>query len=199
MHHRLTRIAGIVALACVLLAAPAAAFEPGDNDAFYLGFGSANIELKDSDELLSGGNAFGGVRLGLFWTVFFELGYGAVDYSDTVVDPGINGGQPVSIDFRTTGAHYGLGLLVPIRNTRLGVKAQRSPNNRWAEEIKDADSGLTLSNVSGDIDFDSYYVFAQFGETGIFELGVRRDRIRSTDSVLDNSFGPYLAFNIPLN
>ncbi len=161
----------------------------------YLGAGSSNIELRDSDELLSGSNVFGGVRLGLFLTVFLELGYAAISYSDQVDQAGLQ----KEIEVRTTGPHVGLGLLIPIRKVQLGIKAQRSPNNRWSQEITDVATGATDSNISGDIDYDSYFAFVRMGEAGVFELGVRRDQIRSTDSILTNSFGPYLAFNIPLN
>jgi hypothetical protein len=186
----------LTVLLAVLMAAPAPAraFEAKDSDAFFLGGGSSNIEVRDSDDLLSGSNAFGGVRLGLFWTVFVELGYGMVGYNDTVVINGVS----KSVDFRTTGANFGAGFIIPIRAVRLGLRGVRSPNNRWSEVIKDAITGATDSNISGKIDFDSYFVFTQFGQTGWFEVGVRRDRIKSSTSVLENSFGPYLAFNIPL-
>ena len=177
-----------------LLPLPALAFEPAENDDFYLGFGSANIELRESNELLSGENVFGGIRIGLFWTVFLELGYGAVTYSDSV----LVGTEQRTIDFRTTGPHGGLGFLIPIRAILLGFKAQRSVNNRWAEEITRTLDGTTISNVSGRIDYISYYVFTRFGDKGWFEVGVRRDQIKNTDSVLSNSFGPYLAVNFSI-
>ena len=187
-------LATVLIMAATLASRQVQAFEAADNDAFYLGLGSANIEIRNSDDLLSGSNLFGGVRLGLFSTFFWELGYGTVGYADTVEI----GGVLQDVDVRTTGAHVGFGLLIPIRNVRLGTKIQRSPNNKWVEEIKDSSTGVTNSNISGDIDFDSYYVFVQFGETGGFEVGVRRDRIDSFDTVLENSFGPYLTVNISL-
>ena len=174
---------------------PALAFEPAENDDFYLGLGSANIELRENNELLSGENVFGGLRIGLFWTVFLELGYGAVTYSDSV----LVGTEQRTIDFRTTGPHGGLGFLIPIRAILLGVKAQRSVNNRWSEEITRTLDATTISRVSGRIDYISYYVFTRFGDKGWFEAGVRRDQIKNTDSVLSNSFGPYLAVNISID
>ena len=191
------RLATWMAVGLVLawvLPLPALAFEPAENDDFYLGFGSANIELRENNELLSGDNVFGGIRIGLFWTVFLELGYGAVTYSDSV----LVGTEQRTIDFRTTGPHGGLGFLIPIRAILLGFKAQRSVNNRWAEEITRTLDGTTISNVSGRIDYISYYVFTRFGDKGWFEVGVRRDQIKNTDSVLSNSFGPYLAVNFSI-
>lgn len=191
------RLATWMAVGLVLawvLPLPALAFEPAENDDFYLGVGSANIELRENNELLSGDNVFGGLRIGLFWTVFLELGYGAVTYSDSV----LVGTEQRTINFRTTGPHGGLGFLIPIRAILLGVKAQRSVNNRWAEEITRTLDGTTISNVSGRIDYISYYVFARLGDKGLFEVGVRRDQIKSTDSVLSNAFGPYLAVNISI-
>lgn len=173
----------------------APAFEPEENDAFYIGFGLSNIEVSDSDGLLSGSNVLGGVRVGLFSTIFFELGYGAISFDDRVEIAGVL----QNIEFRTTGPHFGLGFLLPIRAILLGAKYHRSVNNRWSEEVIDATSGATISRISGDISFDSYFVFTRFGEGGWFEVGVRRDQIRETDSVLTNSFGPYLMFNIGLN
>ena len=99
-----------------------------------------------------------------------------------------------NIDFRTTGVNYGVGLVIPIREMRLGARYQRNPNNKWAEEITDVDSGTTDSNVSGDIDFDTATVFGQFMDGGL-EVGVRRDIIRETDSVLEDSFGVYVMIN----
>ncbi len=196
-------VSGIGVAAALLLAAlltmlpgrPALAYEAKDSDAFFLEFGDANIEVRNSPELLSGDSLRGGLRLGLFWTFFLELGYGRVHYSDTVPISGVK----TDIDFRTTGANYGLGLMIPIRKVRLGLKYVRSPNNRWSEVQKDNVTGTQLSAIKGNINFDSEYVFTQFGEKNWFEIGVRRDLIRNTTSVLENSFGPYIAFNIPLS
>ena len=102
------------------------------------------------------------------------------------------------MNFRTTGPHYGAGLIIPIRAVQLGMKMQRSVNNKWSEEIKDQATGTTVSNVSGDITFDSYFAFTRIGEEGSFEIGVRRDLIKETNSVVANSFGVYLAWNISL-
>ena len=188
------------ALLVLAMASPAAAFEAADNDDFYLGFGSSNIEVKDSEGLLSGSNVLGGVRFGLFWTVFAELGYGAIRYNDKVRNS-LTGNDTI-VDFRTTGAHFGLGFLIPIRAINIGWKFQRSPNNRWNEEINEVTpigDPVSTTRKSGEIDFDSYFAFARFGESGWFEVGARRDLIKSTDSILTNSFGPYLMFNITLN
>jgi len=77
-------IGGVVIAAALLLGAlparPALAFEAKDSDAFFFEFGSANIEVRNSTELLSGDSVRDGLRLGLFWTFFLELGYGAVRY-----------------------------------------------------------------------------------------------------------------------
>lgn len=193
IRHFLATAAAVLAL-WALSAGSAAAFEPADNDAFFLGAGSSNVEVRDSTDLLSGSNVFGGVRLGLFWTVFVELGYGAVTYGDTVTVAGVD----QSISFRTTGANFGLGLILPIRNVRLSAKYLRNPNNRWVEEATDPVTGTTLYRNSGGIDFDTYDVAVQFGNSGAFEVGVRRDLIRDTDSAVTNSFGPYVAVNISL-
>ena len=53
------------------------------------------------------------------------------------------------------------------------------------------DTGNGIARISGDIDFDSYFLFTRLGEKGLFEIGVRRDRIKTTDSVLTYSFDPY--------
>ena len=141
--------------------------------------------------MLSGAALWGGIRIGLLSFVFVEFGFGTVQYSDTV---DVMGTQQ-RIDFRTTGANFGIGLLVPIRELRLGARFQRHPNNRWAEEIKDTNTGSTISNRSGDINYDSITVFGQFIE-GKLEVGMRRDIIRETDSILENSFGVYVMWNI---
>ncbi len=187
---------GALALA-ILCSIPAVspAFEPEENDAFYIGFGLSNIEVSDSEGLLSGENILGGVRVGLFSTIFFELGYGAITFDDRVNVAGVS----QNIEFRTTGPHFGLGFLLPIRAILLGAKYHRSVNNKWSEEVTLDDGTLARPRISGDISFDSYFVFTRFGEGGWFEVGVRRDQIRETDSVLTNSFGPYLMFNIGLN
>jgi hypothetical protein len=185
-----------VALGALLLVSlpmgVALAYDAADSDAFFLELGHANIELRDSTELISGSSVRGGVRIGLFWTVFAELGYGAVTYNDEATVLGVK----ENIDFRTTGANLGLGFLIPIRNLRIGFKAERSPNNRWSEIITDTQTQTQLSAMKGNINFDSYQAFVLIGR--YFELGARRDQIRSTSSVLTNSFGPYLALNIPL-
>ena len=180
--------------AWIALVTPALAYEAADSDAFFLGAGSSNVEVQGSTDLLSGSNVFGGVRLGLFWTVFVELGYSSVAYFDRASV----GGVAQNISFRTTGANAGLGLILPIRNVRLGAKYLRNPRNRWVEEITDPVTGTVAARISGDIDFDTYNVFVLFGETGAFEVGVRRDLIRETTASVSNSFGPYLAWNISL-
>jgi hypothetical protein len=202
MVDGMKRILSLLCAALLVLgtAMSAAAFDVADNDDFYLGLGSSNIEVKDSEGLLSGSNALGGVRFGLFWTFFAELGYGAIRYNDKVRDSLT--GNDIFINFRTTGAHYGVGFLIPIRAINIGWKFQRSPNNRWNEEVNEVTPvGDPVSNLrkSGKIDFDSYFAFARFGESGWFEVGARRDLIKSTDSLLTNSFGPYLMFNLTLN
>ena len=170
------------------------AAEAADHDAFFLALGSANITVRDSNSLLSGEAFWGGFRIGLLSFAFVELGYGTVRYSDTVDVAG----SVKRIEFRTTGANYGLGIIVPIRKLRIGARYQRHPNNRWAEEVIDQTSGTTESNISGDIDYDSVSVFGQFFE-GKLEAGTRRDIIRNSDSQLENSFGVYLMWNIQLD
>lgn len=192
-----TRICILLALAALLLGAvprSARAVEAADHDAFFLALGTANISVRNSDALLSGNAFWGGFRLGLLSFLFFELGFGNVTYSDTV---DVNG-SPKQIEFRTTGANYGMGILVPIRNLRLGARFQRHANNKWSEEVTDVNTNTTDSNVSGDIDFDTVTVFGQFLE-GRLEAGMRRDIIRETDSQLESSFGVYLMWNFLLN
>lgn len=189
----------ILALAFFLLSATlfpsaAMAFEAADNDAFYLGAGTSNIETNNSNELLDGSNFLGGIRIGLFWTLFIELGYGNIAYLDTRDV----GGVTEEVYFSTTGPHGGAGLIIPIRAIQLGAKYQRSINNKWSEKRTDQSTGTTISNISGDISFDSYFVFTRMGETGAFEIGARRDLIRDTDSVVSNSFGVYIMWNISL-
>lgn len=187
------RILTSVALALTLVAVSAdraRAIEAADHDAFFLALGTANITVKNSPALLQGSTLFGGVRFGLISIFFLELGYGTVRYSDTV---DVNGSVK-KFDFRTTGANYGIGLLIPIRNLRIGARFQRHPNNKWSEEITDESTGATDSNISGDIDYESVSVFGQFLESRL-EAGVRQDTIRSTDSELEDSFGIYLMWN----
>ena len=173
----------------------AAAFEPADNDDFYISLGSSNIEVRDSGDLLSGANFSGGLRIGLFSTFFLEFGWGNISYSDQVVVNGVT----EAIDFTTLGPHLGLGFLIPIRSFQIGVRVQASRGNKWTEERTDVNTGSNIDRISGDIDFDSYYLFTRMGEKGGFEIGVRRDRIKTTNSVLTNSFGPYIMLNISLN
>ncbi len=184
---------GVLAAGLVLAAATPTAWgmEAKDHDAFYLAAGTANITVQNSDSLLSGSTLWGGFRLGVFSALFVELGYGTVRYGDTVTIDGV----AKNIDFRTTGVNYGVGLVIPIRGMLLGARYQRNPSNKWAEEITDADSGTTDSNVSGDIDFDTVTVFGQFADGGL-EVGMRRDTIRETDSVLEDSFGVYVMVNL---
>ncbi len=196
------RICALLALSVLMLGTlpgRAAAIEAEDHDAFFLALGTANISVRDSDALLSGSAFWGGIRIGLLSFLFVELGFGTVRYSDTVdrTDPVTMTTTQQNIKFRTTGANFGLGLVVPIRNLRLGARFQRHPNNRWAEDITDANTGSTISNRSGKINFDSITVFGQFIE-GKLEVGMRRDIIRETDSVLENSFGVYLMWNIKI-
>ena len=101
-----------------------------------------------SASVISGTNTLGGVRIGLFSTVFIELGYGTVGYVDRVNIDGVK----KDVEFRTTGPHAGLGLLIPIRNIRLGAKFHTSPGNKWSEEVTDSDTGVTDSRTSGDIE-----------------------------------------------
>lgn len=188
-----TRICILLALAALLLgAAPrsARAIEAGDLDAFFLALGTANISVRNSDALLSGSTLWGGFRLGLLSFVFLELGFGTVQYSDTVDVNGVT----ENFDFRTTGANYGMGILIPIRNLRLGARFQRHVNNKWSEKRTNADTGATISDISGDIDYDTQSVFGQFLE-GRLEVGMRQDIIRETDSALESSFGVYLMWN----
>ena len=190
------RVAAILALTislATIFSHRAQAAEAADHDAFFLAAGSANVTVKESNALLSGSAIWGGFRIGLLSFVFVELGYGTVGYSDTVDVAG----SVKRIEFRTTGANYGLGIVVPIRKLRMGARFQRHPNNRWAEEVTDQTTGTTESNISGDIDYDSVSVFGQFF-AGKLEAGVRRDIIRDTDSQLENSFGVYLMWNIQL-
>lgn len=165
-----------------------------ENDDFYLGFGSSNIEVKGGD-LISGENYFGGVGIGLFWNLFFDFGYGAVTYSETTDV----GGSTKDIDFRTTGGHYGIGFILPIHNMRLGGKYHVNPNNRWSEEVSEQSSGVVISRISGKISYNTYKIFARFGDSGVYEIGVRRDQINETNSILTNSFGPYFVYNIGLD
>lgn len=187
------KILAALALMLMLAAIPAnraRAIESADHDAFFLAIGTANITVADSPALLSGGVVFGGIRFGLLSIFFAELGYGSVTYSDTVDV----GGSAKEIRFRTTGPNYGLGILIPIRELRVGARYQRHPSNKWAEEITDVNTGTTDSNISGDIDFESQYVFGQFFE-GKFEVGIRQDTIRQSDSALQDSFGVYFMWN----
>ena len=50
------------------------ALDANEHDSFYLGLNLANVEVKDNPAILSGGNAIGGVKKGLFWILFAELG-----------------------------------------------------------------------------------------------------------------------------
>ncbi len=186
--------AAILLPSATLFPSAVMAFEAADNDAFYLGLGTSNIETNNSDDLLSGSNMLGGIRIGLFWTFFLEIGWGNIAYFDTQNV----GGVTEEVLFSTTGPHLGAGLIIPIRAIQLGAKYQRSVNNRWSEERKDQLTGTTISNISGDISFDSYFVFTRMGETGAFEIGARRDLIRDTDSIVANSFGVYIMWNISL-
>lgn len=192
-----TRVLSVAALAFFLLAvssSKARAIESADHDAFFLAIGTANITVRDSTALISGNTLFGGIRFGLLSFFFIELGYGTVGYSDTVE---INGSVK-EIEFRTTGPNYGLGLVIPIRKLRIGARFQRHIGNKWSEEIVDRDTGVTESNISGDIDFESESVFGQFFD-GKLEVGIRQDTIRSTDSVLEDSFGIYVMWNMKTN
>ncbi len=173
----------------------ASAFEPSENDDFYLSMGSSNIEVRDSDDLLSGTNVSAGLRIGLFSTFFIEFGWGNIAYSDQVTVNGVT----EAIDFTTIGPHIGLGFLIPIRSFQIGARAQAARGNKWTEERTDVATGTNIDRKSGDINFDTYFLFTRLGEKGLFEIGVRRDRIRTTNSVLTNSFGPYIMLNISLD
>ncbi|MCZ6474588.1 MAG: hypothetical protein O7A08_05930 [SAR324 cluster bacterium] len=190
MRLRIGAALTFAALLLALSAGHAAALEAKDHDAFFLAFGTANITVRNSDALLSGSTAWGGFRLGLLSFLFAEVGFGAVEYEDAVDV----GGQVQQIKFRTTGVNYGLGIVVPVRALRMGIRFTRSSNNRWAEDTSDATTGATITNKSGRIDYDSLMVFGQVFE-GNLEIGLRRDFIRETDSELLNSFGVYFMLN----
>lgn len=188
------RLFGVLALMLLLVALstrPARAIESADHDAFFIALGTANITVENSDALLQGNTVIGGIRFGLLSFFFLELGYGTVGYSDTVDINGVT----KRFSFRTTGPNYGMGLVIPIRKLRVGARYQRHPNNKWSEEIIDDTTGVTDSNISGDIDFESESVFGQFLD-GRLEVGVRQDTIRSSDSALQDSFGVYVMWNI---
>ena len=97
-----------------------------------------------------------------------------------------------------TGPHLGSGIVFPVREFIIGVKFQKSINNKWAEQVTKTDAAGTeteTSDIAGDISFDSYFIFTQFLERAI-EVGIRRDAILDTESVVSNSFGVYLMLNI---
>ena len=183
----------LVFLVTMLWNHPALAIEAADHDAFFLSGGTANITVKNSDDLISGTTLAGGYRLGLFSILFIEVGYGNVAYAKTVNIDGVL----KDVSFRTTGANAGAGFVLPIRKTRLGFKYVRNPKNKWVEEVVDQETNVSESNISGDIDFTTRMLFGQFQE-GIFEIGIRQDEIRETDSVLDTSMGVYAMINIKL-
>ena len=196
-HTRMrTFLCSILMGMLTLLASPAQGFEAKDNDQFFISYGSSNIEVKGGSDLISGSNFHGGVRVGIFWTFFFELGYGAIEFRDSYKDPGT--GAMKDLYFRTTGGNYGFGTLIPIRNLRLGMVASRHAGHRWAQIVTDQTTGAQDSRVAGRIDFNSVRTFVRFGQLGSYEVGVRREIIRKTDSVVSNSFGPYLGWNINL-
>ncbi len=184
-----------IMMSCVIFISPfnIFAFEAGDNDAFYLAAGSSNIEVKEGNQLLEGGNVFGGIRLGVFSWLFVEGGYGAITYEDTYSD----GTDSFTASFRTTGPHLGVGIVIPIREFIIGVKAQSSHSNKWSETVVKTDNLGTETEISGqagDISFDSYFIFSQFLERS-FEVGIRRDAISENDSIVTNSFGVYFMAN----
>ena len=189
--HILATLSVAFYLLAVFAITPALALEAGDHDAFYIGGGSANLETTNG-EILSGSNAMGGVRIGLFSGFFMELGYGSFGYRDTIDQAGL----PKDITTQAFGPHYGGGFVFQVRKLRLGMRMTQSFNNRWTEEIKDKTAGTIDSRQSGRIDYDSYYGFTQFGENGTWEIGIRRDMIRENTSIITNSFGPYIMFNI---
>ncbi|MDH5752680.1 MAG: hypothetical protein OEZ59_09725 [Deltaproteobacteria bacterium] len=198
MWNRLTRAAVALAFWALLLALPAGssalAYDAGESDAFYIGGGSSNIEMKTTDDIISGQNILGGVRIGLFWTFFLDFGYGAIQYWDKVDISGVK----YDLSFRTTGAHYGIGTIIPVRKMRLGVKALQSPNNRWEQELVEPISGAKTVK-SGSLTFLSTFAFVQFTyQGGSWELGARRDLINDEQIEVSNSFGPYLALNIQM-
>lgn len=179
----------------LILTSSAQALEVGDLDAFFLGFGTSNIEVKDNTELLDGQHVGGGLRLGIFSWLFIEGGYGAISYSGSFQDSTSDSSPEVEkeLSFRTTGPNLGLGFVFSVRNFVLGAKISKSINNKWIEEV--SIDGSKETNTSGDINFDSYFIFAQFLEQS-FEVGIRRDAIEENDSLLENSFGVYLQLNI---
>ena len=185
---------GMLALCCALLAlGPASllALEAADHDAFFIGGGSSNVEVKGSNALLDGTNIAGGVRIGLFSIFFAELGYGTIGYFNTVN----LAGTPTRVSYRTTGPNYGGGIAFSIRQMRLGVRMNQSFNNRWQQRRVDDNTGVEIDNISGRIDFNSYFVFTQFGE-GVWEIGIRRDQFQENTSQVTNSFGPYITVNL---
>ena len=190
-----TRLVFFLGLLFILAAGTpsALAISAADHDAFFLGAGTANITVKNSDDLISGTTFFGGYRVGLFSIFFLEIGYGTVGYSKTVEI----GGVMKDITFRTTGPNGGVGFLLPIRKTRLGLRYVRNPRNKWSEVVTDVDTLLEESNISGDIDYTTRSIFGQFAN-GTIEVGMREEEIRESNSVLDTSFGVYFAYNIKL-
>lgn len=193
LHPGRTAWAAAALALALAWAAPAAGYEAKDSDAFLFHAGTANIVMKGTNDLVDGAQYGGALRLGLFWTFFMQLGYGTVNYMDTV----LLGGVQQDITFRTTGANAGLGFVIPIRAVQLGLLYVRNPDNKWEQEQRDTLTRAKIGvPISGSIDFDSYLAFARIGRW--FEVGVRRDYIAKTDSLLTNSFGPYVAFVIPI-
>ncbi|MDH5752679.1 MAG: hypothetical protein OEZ59_09720 [Deltaproteobacteria bacterium] len=186
-----------VALAMTTMTVPAAlAVDAAEHDAVIFGYSMSNMEVKDSADLVDGRSGYLGAKVGFFWILFLEFGYGETYY----LDEANIGGVQKEIRFRTTGAYYGGGMIIPVRGMRLGVRGQRYRNNKWEQEGKDkltGDKDPTLS-LRGNIDYLSGFGFVQFGQDSWLEIGIRRDIINETDSVLTNSFGPYLQISIPI-
>lgn len=180
----------------LLLAAPisAQAYSAANSDAFFLEWGTSNVEMQGSNELIAGDHLSGGYRIGLFGWVFAEIDYGSISYQGQFYGtPGV-ASTLRTMNFRTTGAGYGLGMVIPIRNMILGGRVVTYPDNRWVQTVTDT-NGVILSNTSGSLSYDANYFFGQF-DKGAWEVGVRRDFIHTPTTLLSNSFGVYLMWNI---
>ena len=196
-HSFQRRMIAAVALALGLMAFmahhTALGIEAADHDGFFLGGGSSNIETSNGD-IMTGSNVLGGARIGLLSIFYMELGYGSFGYRDTVDIAGVQ----KDVTTQAFGPFYGAGFSFQVRKMFLGARVTQSFNNRWTEEIKDTLTAVVDSRQAGRIDYDSYFAYTQFGtpNVGNVEIGIRRDMIRENTSIMKNSFGPYIMFNI---
>ncbi|HEX9843586.1 MAG TPA: hypothetical protein VGC20_12590 [bacterium] len=159
----------------------APAGESGELDSFWLGIGTSNVTQGDSFEL--GIHIDGAFRFGTIGNQFAEIGY-----TTTYVTYNVNvGGLVREASFRTTGPFVSYGVLIPVRNRHLGLRAMVAAV-AFEEELADR-GGAVVTEESGSMVDAAGMLF--FVLARIHEVGLRYDSFVSNKSTAQSAFGVF--------